>query len=349
MNSSVSNYSVPLKRTDGATGTGESYWYNSEFSKRYGYYESLPELKNSIKGYATWITGQGFDVEDAEIKVILEHLKGWGEDNIGAIFWNMLVMKKVNGDAYAEIMRADDKDKTLMNLKPLSPENVIHVVSPKGMIIGYDYLQADGTKKRLKPEQIFHLVNDRVADNIHGDSVIDAMKWTIDARNEAMADWRRISHRATIRILYIEEDNKTQLANMKRDYADAINKGELLILPVKAGDAQFQDLTLPPYQAFLEWIKYLENVFYQALGIPKVVLGGTADNTEASAKVSYTAWEPFYTREIVDLEADIWNQLGIKITFKKPASFVNQIQTDETKNAGQTGFQPNDTQMGAGK
>jgi len=346
LNTSVQNFSLNNQNTDGASGE-ETFWYNDKWTQRYAYYMNIPELKNAIKGYATWITGKGFET-DPRTETILEHIKGWGEDNFLAIIWNLLVTKKINGDAYAEIIR-DEKTNLLINLKPLDPAKMCHVVNSKGVLKKYKYQQADKTYITFEPDKILHLVNDRIADNIHGDSVIDAIKWAIDARNEAMQDWRRISHRATIRILYIEEDDTSKLTNMKRDYADAINKGELLILPVKAGDAQFQDLTLPPYQAFLDWIRYLENFFYQAIGVPKVVLGGTQENTEASAKVAYTAYEQFYTKEVVDLEADLWNQLLIKIKFNNPASFVADMANSEAKNTGQLGFQANDTQMGVGE
>jgi hypothetical protein len=149
--------------------------------------------------------------------------------------------------------------------------------------------------------------------------------------------------------LYIEEDNTTKLNAMKADYAAAINKGELLILPIKAGEGQFADLTLPPAEQFLAWIRYLENFFYQALGIPRVILGGTAENTEASSKVAMIVFEPTFTREITELELDIWNQLGIKIKVNKQPSLMDNMYNDEQKNTGQTGFQPNDVTAGSGK
>ena len=149
--------------------------------------------------------------------------------------------------------------------------------------------------------------------------------------------------------MYVDEDDKTRLTNLKTDYAEAINKGELLIIPTSPKDAKFEDLTLPPVDSFLGWIRYLENHFYQALGVPKVILGGTAENTEASAKVSYIVYEPVYTREIIELEMDLWNQLGIKIKIRKQPSMMDNMQSDEMKNTGQTGFQPNDVMAGAGK
>lgn len=343
----VTDYSVDTQSTDGSSEFSESIYNNPNFSQNHGYYRKIPELKKAIDAYATWVLGKGFVADDAETEVILDNIIGWGEDTIQSILWNMLVIKKINGDAYSEIIRDTDTGE-LINLKPLTPEKVTIVVNDKGVIDRYEY-KSGKVKQKYKPHEIFHLCNDRVADEIHGVSVIEACQWVIDARNEAMTDWRRISHRSTIRVMYVDEDDKDRLSQLKQDYADGINNGEVLILPGKPADIQFQDLTLPPYDAFIGWIRYLENFFYQAVGIPKVILGGSEEFTEASSKISYLTYEQIYTREVVDLEKDIWNQLGLKIKFNKPASLRSEMLSSEEKNTGQIGFQPNDTTAGVGK
>jgi hypothetical protein len=246
LDTAVTNYTITPKSLDSPANDDENYYSNPDFKKNNGAYLSIPEYKKAIDTYAIWVLGNGISSDDTEIQVILDHLSGCGKDNAKSIFNNLLRMKKVNGDAYAEVIRGDDKDKTLLNLKPLNPERMTNVTNKKGILIGYDYLQADGKKKRFKPEDIFHLINDRIGDETHGHSVRECVEWIIEARKEAMEDWRRISHRATIRVLYVNEDDKTKFAELKRDYAEAIKKGEVLILPGKPEDANFQDLTLPP-------------------------------------------------------------------------------------------------------
>ena len=54
---------------------------------------------------ATWTTGKGYESNPHD-EVILDHLSGWGEDTATAIFWNLIVQKKVFGDAFAEIIRS---------------------------------------------------------------------------------------------------------------------------------------------------------------------------------------------------------------------------------------------------
>lgn len=350
LNETIESFEVEEQTTDGASGLSENFYSNPNFAKNHGYYRKIPELKKAIDAYATWVLGKGFVAEDAETEVILDNITGWGEDTIQSILWNMIVIKKVNGDSYSEIIR-DKETGELINIKPLSPDRIQVVTDEKGIILRYEYLSPDKKKPItiFKPYEILHLCNDRVADEIHGVSVIDCVQWVIDARNEAMSDWRRISHRSTIRILYVDEDDPTRLSQLKQDYAEGIDKGEVLIIPGKPTDAQFQDLTLPNYEAFLGWIKYLENFFYQAVGIPKVILGGSEEFTEASSKISYLTYEQIYTREVVDLEKDLWNQLGLRVKFNKPASLRSEMLSSEEKNTGQVGFQPNDTTAGVGK
>ena len=346
LDTELDDFSVASAKIDGAEGTGETYWYFSDFSEKLGYYLTIPEYKRAVDTFATQVLSKGFEAKDPRVRVELDHLKGWGEDNFLAIMWNMLVMKKVNGDSFAEIMR-DEKTNLIINIKPLDPGRMRVVVNPKGFLKRYDYLQTGKKREfeQLKPSRVLHLVNDRIADQIHGIAASEAAKWVIDARHEVMEDLRRISHRSTIRVLYVKEEDLSRRSNLKRDYAEAIKKGELLILPGDPKVMGFQDLTMPPTQAYMDQIRYYENVFYQVVGVPRAAVGSTEGDTEASAKVGIFASEPGYTRETTDLEADLWNQLAIKVKFEEQPSMMDGLQQQEQKNNAQTGFQPNDTQV----
>jgi len=342
INNSRDDFSVDPKSTDGVWGDKETIQMFDSFTKWYGYYSSIPELKKAIQVYATWVLGQGYETDD-RTKIRLEGITGSGEDSFTAILWNMLVMKKVNGDSFAEIIR--NNKGTLINLKPLDPARIKVYFRKNGTIKKYSYLTG---KKEMDflPSEIFHLVNDRVADNTHGDSVVESIQWLIDARQEAMRDWRRISHRSTVRILYVEEDNPNRLANLKTDYKEAINNGNLLILPVKAGDASFADLQLPPIAQFLEWIRYTENAFYKAVGTPKTLAGDADGIPESGGKMVVLTHEPTYVREVKDLENDLWNQLAIKVEFNRQASLQDNVQEQEGKSNNQTqATQPGDTKI----
>ena len=351
MDTKVDDFSVNARIPDAASEQPETTYDHTDFHKYFGYYKEIPELKKAIDFLALWTSGKGWTA-DARVTSLLENMRGWGEDTFESILFNMIVMKKVAGDAFAEVIR-NEKTGTLVNLKPLDPGSIRIVTNKKGFVIRYDQMEKSGKKDKVihkfQPEDILHLCNDRVADEIHGVSIIESVQWVIDAKQEAMRDWRRISHRATVRILYIEEDDKTRLAAIKRDYPDAINKGELLILPIKKGDADFVDLNLPPVESFLNWIKYLENFFYQAVGVPKVILGGSEEFTEASSKIAYLTFEQVYSKEQREVEADFWNQIALRFELEKPVSLKNETLNSEEKNTGQVGFQQNDTDVESGR
>ena len=202
-------------------------------------------------------------------------------------------------------------------------------------------------KRELKPERILHLVNDRIANEIHGTSVVEACQWVIDARNEAMADKRRLLHRSTIRIIEVDSEDTIRLTTLKTQYAEAIKYGEVLLVP--KDNVSFPNVPPISTSEHSEWIRYLENFFYQAVGVPKIILGGAQEFTEASSKVGYLTFEPVYTREQAELEADLWNQLSIRIRFNRPPSLSGVLQSDEEKNTGQTGIQDNEMMLQMGR
>lgn len=343
LDNDVKPYSVDAKQTDGVNASGETTWENTNWTKWYGYYKSIPEFKTAINGYSTWVVGKGWTAGDTDTAV-LENMTGWGEDTFMSILWNMLVTKKVAGDAYAEIIRTGDNG-ALLNIKVLDPGSITIVVDDKGIL--KEYKQRSKTKdakpKTFQPENILHLCNDRVADNIHGTSITEAVEWVIDARNEAMTDWRKVLHRNLwpIRIIEVDTDDTTKRNKLKTEWSTAIKNGEVLIVPKGTVAAKESGVTL---QNPIEWIRYLENFFYQALGVPKVILGGSEEFTEASSKIGYLTFEQIYTKEVEELKADLWNQLAIRVEFNKPASIKNELLQSEDKNTSTEGFQPSETE-----
>ena len=347
MTGRVDDFSVDTQLTDAAGDQKETTWVNTKWSQYLGYYKEIPELKKAIDALAIWILGKGYIAED-DIKDQLDNITGWGEDTFNSIMWNMLVTKKVAGDSYAEIIRNPETG-AVINLMPLDPGSIRHVVNRQGKIIRYEQIsKAKAPVRKLSPNKIFHLCNDRIADEIHGVSAVEACEKVILARNEAIEDWKKVLHRnvVPVRIIEADTDDTTKLAKLKTQYEDAINKGEVLIVP--KGNVAISD-TAPVLQDALATIKYYENFFYQAVGIPKIILGGSEEFTEASSKIGYLTFEQIYAREQLEVENDLWNQVAIKIKYNKPASLMNEMLSSEGKNTGQTGFQPNDVVAGRGE
>jgi hypothetical protein len=326
-------YSTPQKVTDGNYAQKENKWTNSNASKYYGVYYDVGEYRAAINAFATWVIGQGYDC-DPRTKVILENISGWGEDTFLSVIWNLISVKKFNGDAYAEIMRNDNG--TLINLKPLDPRRMTHITNQKGQLERFEYQQADGQIKKFDRNDILHFCNDRILDEPHGTAVTSAVEWVCDALKEAYRDWRRSMHKSSLLIFYVDEQDTARQTTLKTQMANGIKNGDVMIITCRPEEARLEPSPTPPAEAWRIYMDNLENKFYRQLGVPKVVLGGTAENTEASAKVGVIAYEPIWTREISELEADLWNQLAIKITIRKQPSLMDNMQTDESKNTGQT-------------
>ena len=339
MDNGVSNYSVAGDTIDDAE-TQEFTYDSPRWTEYLGYYRKHPELKGVVTALAVWTVGQGWTVKSSRNNSILKKIIGWGEDSFQSIIENAMVVMKINGDSYTEIIRNDSG--ALINLKPLNPSKTRHIVNRKGVITRYEEIRGDKVLRKLNPEQVLHLCNDRIASEIHGQSIVESVKWIIDARHEAMNDWRKMLHRNLfgVRVIEVDEDSTSKLATLKEQWKEAINKGEVLILP--KGTATFPQTNVQNPES---WIQYLENYYYQAVGVPRVI--ATSENfTEAASKVGFLTFEPVYTREQTLLEADILNQLGIELKFNRPVSLGSQVQEDEAKNTGQTNIQPNETQVG---
>src|SRR3990167_3256091 len=161
LKSGVPDFKVSPKTIDEAGIQPETFWENPNWSTYLGYLKTIPEYRNAVRSLAIWACGKGWECPLNEHTTQLERIRGWGEDSFDSICQDMIIVKKTNGDAYAEIIRNDNG--TLINLKKLNPIKVRHAVDQKGILVGYDVMQADGTWKRFKTEDIFHICNDRIA------------------------------------------------------------------------------------------------------------------------------------------------------------------------------------------
>ena len=342
------DYSVSTKNTDGPGDQDETEWINTNWSKWFGYYKTIPELKKAIDAYATWVIGKGFDLILSDDQATADIISGWGEDTLNSLLWNMIVVKKIGGDAYAHIIR-DEESGQIINFKPLDPASIRHIVDRSGVLKRYEQIsKSKAIIRKFEPEEILHLCNDRVADEIHGVSVVEACENVILNRNEAMADWKTVLHRNInpLKIVEIDSDDTATINNFITKWETTVKDKEVIFVP--KGNVQ---VTIPPVtlQDPLATIKYYENFFYQSVGIPKIILGGSEEFTEASSKIAYLTFEQTYAREQEELQIDFERQTGIQIKIRMPVSLKNELLSSEDKNTGQTGFQPNATTAGSGQ
>ena len=339
----VPDFIVDARALDAENDGGtETYWYFTEAKQNFGYYFEIPEIYSAANALATWSVGKGWDTEDASIKVQLGYVSGLGKDTFDQVMWNHEVTKLIVGDAFCEIVRNEGGG--LLNLIPISPERVKVVINSKLTTKNQDHIRYEvwnGKKwKKIKKDDMLHSQNKRIGDQIHGTSQIDASKWIIDARNEALVDGRKIEHRGmALGIAYYKTSNEGKITYVNNQIELAVANGEMLGVPEDTVEIKdFPSKQIGDRQA---WIQYLENFFYQVFGVPRSI--ASSDGTsEVGGKMGHVIFEPIYTKEQGDFEGDLWNQALIKIKFNRPPSLGGLVNETEQKNTGQTGIQPND-------
>lgn len=330
----IQNFSVPSKITDAASGVHETEYLNPKAAQYLGYYKAIPELKIAIDTKATWTIGKGFQAEPLTM-LALSSINGFGVDTFNGILKNMVRMYHIYGDAFAEIVR--DEDGQLINLKPLDPSRIKIIADEKGLIKRYEQHVKNKKINEFQPENIFHLAHNRIADEIHGTSIIESVEWIILARNEAMSDYRKLLHRNIypVRIWYLDTDNSSKISSYKARVAEAKYEGEDIFVP--KGSVETELAAVPENSSInpLAWIDKLERLFFKEVGVPEIVIGGSQELTQTAAQIAYLAFEQVVEEEQLYIEEQVLLQLNLEINLEFPASLQNNLLSDDRKDGSQ--------------
>ena len=345
----IVDYSVDPQSTDGAGDQKETTWQMSLWSTHLGYYKEIPELQTAIDAKANWTMGAGFTA-DEQTTLLLSTIKGNGKDSFNSILSNSVRVYTIGGDSFSEIIRDDEG--ILVNLKPLSPDSIRIVQNRKGRVIRYE--QVSKTRKVYKkftPEQIFHLSRKRIADEIHGISVVPSVKWIILARNEAMNDWKRVLHRNIdpLWIFHLDTDDTAKIAVFKNKMDSARKNGECMYIPKGAVVPELVTTAANASLNPLTWINQLNDYFFQAVNVPQIIIGNAKEFTDASSKIVYLSYEQSVKGEQLYIEEQVLGQLNLEIQLTFPASLQNELLSSKPAEMEleeepiEQAAQPNDT------
>lgn len=349
-------FEVATHKTEGAADQKETFWMDTNWAQNLGYYNEISEVAAVIDAKARWAVGKGFKGVgiDAEVtEILLGTIKGNGFDTFNTILENMIRTMEIGGNAYAEQIR--DKEGNLINLKPLDPEVMRHVANPQGIIIRFEQIAKTGKKEgkvinTYTREKIFYLPRNRVADEIHGNTMIARLASIILMRNEAMADIRMVYHRfVTPRwIIKLSTDNKAKIAVEKAKWDLANEKGENMYIPM--GSVEVEQMAISPNSTLnpQTWIDNLNTYFYESAAVPKIIVGGSGGFTDAAVKIAYLAWQQTTEEKQLEVEEQCLAQLNVVIELEFPASLEQGLLSEKRKE-GTTGFQPNETIAGRGQ
>ncbi len=326
-------FSVDAQGTDGATGISEITWQDNFFSKAMGYYkdEKTPEITSVIDTGSNWVAGKGYTA-DEETTMILDTIKGNGFDTFNSLMENLERTKELGGNAYAEIIRDDEEN--LINLKPLDPATMKHHASPKGVITHFTKTSKTNTdNKRYTADKIFYIARNRIADEIHGTGIASKLKLIIDMKNEAMADQRIAMHLNVVPRwkFKLKTDNPAEITAYKAKMDKATGLNQNIYEPFDVSESEL--ISVPPNSTLnpMAWIQYLDDLFYQVGGVPKIIIGGTGGFTEQAVTITYLAFQQNIEKRQLYWEEQILAQLNLVIHLVKPASVENNLLTDKQK------------------
>jgi len=338
MTNVVEDWEVTALSTDGTTDQDETEWVNSKWTTYWGYFNSIPDLKSAILMKAIWNVGKGYTA-DPETQVILDHITGKGKDTFEDILFNMEVIRRVGGDSFAEIIK-DEETGILVNLKPLDPGSMKIIYDRKGIIKRYEQTnklpKGERSIIKFKPEDIFHLSNNYLADQIHGISDIEALEETIKAEAESFKDIKQVMHHQAkpFIVFKLKTDNQTKIDELVAKIDTLRNKGEDLYIPDDEDIFSYEVVQVNVNQFVLAWRDDIRNKFYRAMGLPLIVFG-QAGQTESGGKIEYLAHEQVFEHDQKYIERHVWEQLGLRIDLIPPTSLLDNLQTDQRKDAAQ--------------
>jgi hypothetical protein len=328
LTNAITEYSITGISTDGATGEKEYTYQNANWSTHLGYYKTIPELKIAVDTKANWVLGNGYKA-DEWTTIILDRIRGYGKDTFNSILENLERVCYIGEDAYAEIIR-DDKG-IILNLKPLDPSSIVVVHNGKGIIKRYEQTSKNSKAKRvIKKENMFVLSHNRIADEVHGISVVSAVENIILMRNEAMTDWKRVLHRNIdpLWIFHLDTDDTTKISAFKTKMDAARGAGENMYIPKGAVVPELVSTATNAGLNPLNWINQLNDYFFQAVGVPQIIIGNAKEFTDASGKIVYLAFEQRIRGRQTYVEEQVLNQLNVDIELIFPASLNNEVISD---------------------
>ena len=339
LDSSLKIQTTDPQEVDRAGTEEEAKEVNGNWTKYLGYYKSHLAVKAVINKLALWIMGEGIEA-DKETTKILDKIVGWGKEPANEVFDNQIRVEHINGDSYAEIITTDGEEiaengSNLLNLKPLNPGSMKHIINPQGLITGYKQVNSDGSEIPYRLNQIFHLSLNRTADEIHGTGDIESLTTFLDKIKQVDEDMAVMFHRFVVPLVIwkLNTDDPTAMATFKAQEKSAWNTGDNLIIPDTAVNFELLEAGKGVGKIInpMDWRnKWTEEVI-KGGGVPALIMAIEAGTTEASSKMVTLAWEKVVKKGQLDLEKQIKLQLGLKINLPQSITIEESLIEDKTK------------------
>ncbi len=339
LDQSLKIQTTDIQEVDRASGINPTTWQSTNWTKYNGYYKSHLSAKAVLNKLSLWIMGEGIEADKKTMK-ILDRIVGWGKETSTDVFDNQIRVEHINGDSYAEIITTDGKPikpdgANLLNLKPLNPGSMIHMINPEGILTGYRQIKSDGTETPFELDEIFHLTMNRTADEIHGTGDIESLTTFLDKIKQLDEDMAVMFHRFVVPLVIwsLNTDDPTAMATFQTQEKSAWNTGQNLIIPDTAVKFELLEAGKGVGKIInpMEWRnKWTEEVI-KGGGVPALIMAIEAETTEASSKMVTLAWEKVVKKGQLDLETQVKAQLGLKINLPQSITIEENLNADNKK------------------
>ncbi len=329
-NKNLDLFSINSQRT-------ESSSYQCDWNKWHGIYRKIPEARSTIDLECKWIIGKKISMSD-NAKKITDRIRGNGNQTFRKILMNHLRVSKICGDSYLEKIK--DKAGRIINLKMLNPGTIKVQANNKGMITKYEQVSSNQSIEKStvlqtwQPDEIWHLMNDNIADEIHGipelEKTYDIMKWKSQCMNITSVIFFR--YIAPILEIYANTDDPTELAAIVALYDKSIKNFENRVIPKGAID-KVERVSVPQYSTLdpLPWLKFLRSYYTESSNCPDLIRGKSDEVSLAAGKLNYVGWKEKIIFKQLEFAEEIKANLGIEVEFEEPIEIDVEIaRTDDT-------------------
>lgn len=156
-----------------------------------------------------------------------------------------------------------------------------------------------------------------------------------------MADWKRVLHRNIdpLWIFHLDTDDTSKIAGFKAKMDAARGNGENMYIPKGAVVPELVTTSTNASLNPLTWIQQLNDYFYQAVGIPQIIVGNAKEFTDASGKIVYLAFEQRIKGRQKYVEEQLAAQLNVVVNLVFPASMQNESISDQQQEGRPMGVQ----------
>lgn len=334
-NKNIEGYSIDSKSTEAST-------YVCDWTKWHGLYRNVPELRSCIDVSSRWIVGKKLTMSPATKKIV-DRWRGNGIDTPRKILTNIKRVSKIGGDCYAEKIK--DKAGRLINLKILDPGTIKIVANDLGIITKYEQVSRKPNQNVVtvlsdwEPDEIFHIANDRIADEIHGIPDSEKLQKLIKTKHQGMDDHTVVLHRYGKPTFFYEAntDDETEVEHIK-EKIDAAIKGFENVVTVKDALSNIERTSVPHYSIPdpVPWFEFIRSYFTESSGVPDLIRGKSDEVSLAAGKLNYLGYKEKIIMEQLEYSEEIKTQLNLDISFEEPVEIDIEISKTEEDQALKT-------------